>query len=398
VIALLATMIAVPTAQADDLKDRQKQVRKHIKKTEAHLEEASAQLTRAMHLVDRARARLNAAQAKYRQTRARLDRARAVDRKVRAQLVQARADLETAREDLRQGRIAVAQQRTDIGLMAASNYQNGDPRLMQLVVVMKSQSPSDMVTQMQAVDNLMGREERTLVSLKERRDALVEKEQRVEQAEQRVAARKEETEANVVRMQQLTRVATRQKSQVERLVAKRKKVSERARKIRARDLRNLREFKRRETAILAKIRRQAALKRNYKGNTGGFLSRPVPGAVTSPFGYRRHPIYGYWGLHNGTDFRVSCGQPMAAAAGGRVAAIYYDSVYGNRLFLDVGRVNGRSMTLIYNHMSGYKVGVGARVGRGQVVGYAGTTGWSTGCHLHFSVTSNGRYVNPLNYM
>ena len=60
---------------------------------------------------------------------------------------------------------------------------------------------------------------------------------------------------------------------------------------------------------------------------------------------------------------------------------YYSSVWGNRLFLNLGLVNGKNVTVIYNHLSRYRIHVGQRVSRGQVVGYVGTTGWSTGCHL-----------------
>ena len=76
----------------------------------------------------------------------------------------------------------------------------------------------------------------------------------------------------------------------------------------------------------------------------------------------------------------------------------WSDVYGNRLYLDVGRVNGKNMTLVYNHATSYRVGVGAHVGRGETLGYAGTTGWSTGCHLHFTVLLDGSPVNPMNYM
>ena len=77
---------------------------------------------------------------------------------------------------------------------------------------------------------------------------------------------------------------------------------------------------------------------------------------------------------------------------------YYDQVYGNRLYLSVGTVNGANLTLVYNHLSGYRVSEGAHVGRGEVVGYVGSTGWSTGCHLHFTVLRNGTPVNPMNYL
>ena len=96
-----------------------------------------------------------------------------------------------------------------------------------------------------------------------------------------------------------------------------------------------------------------------------------PGAVTSPFGYRRHPIYGYWGLHDGTDFSAPCGTPNRAAGSGTVISRYWSDVYGNRLYLDLGQVNGKNMTVVYNHLSGYTASTGERVSRGEVVGYGG---------------------------
>ena len=83
--------------------------------------------------------------------------------------------------------------------------------------------------------------------------------------------------------------------------------------------------------------------------TGGFLDRPGARLVTSPFGYRTHPIYGYCGLHDGTDFGAACGEPLYAAAGGTVIARYYSSVYGNRLYRRLGMVNGKNLTVVYNH-------------------------------------------------
>ncbi len=88
--------------------------------------------------------------------------------------------------------------------------------------------------------------------------------------------------------------------------------------------------------------------------------RPVPGYVTSPFGWRRHPIYGYWGLHDGTDFHAPCGTPLQAAGNGRVISEYYQSAWGNRLILDLGRVRGHGVAVIYNHISGYRAHTGQR--------------------------------------
>ena len=120
--------------------------------------------------------------------------------------------------------------------------------------------------------------------------------------------------------------------------------------------------------------------------------------MTSPFGYRIHPIYHYWGLHDGTDFGVSCGEPMRAVAGGTVIARYWSDVYGNRLYLNLGQINGQNITAVYNHATSYRVSVGDHVNQGDVVGYVGSTGWSTGCHLHFTILVNGTAVDPMNWL
>ena len=124
------------------------------------------------------------------------------------------------------------------------------------------------------------------------------------------------------------------------------------------------------------------------------LIKPIPGAsITSPYGMRLHPILHIWKLHDGTDFGAGCGTPIHAAASGTVTEEYYNGGYGNRLFIDHG-----VMTTSYNHMSGYAVKVGWHVTQGQVIGYVGTTGYSTGCHLHFMLWVNGTMVNPANYL
>ncbi|MFZ2503465.1 MAG: M23 family metallopeptidase, partial [Nocardioides sp.] len=134
------------------------------------------------------------------------------------------------------------------------------------------------------------------------------------------------------------------------------------------------------------------------GPHDGFLAMPVSGRITSPYGYRIHPIYGYWGLHNGIDFGAGCGSPLYAPADGKVVARYYSGVYGNRLLIDHGVVAGAGLSTIFNHATSYVVGAGSRVTRGQLIGYVGGTGWSTGCHLHFIVMEDGAPVDPMGWL
>ena len=126
----------------------------------------------------------------------------------------------------------------------------------------------------------------------------------------------------------------------------------------------------------------------------GVLARPADGAVTSRFGMRFHPIFHEWRLHAGVDLSAPCGTPIRAAADGVVTHAAYDASGGWRLVIAHGSLGGVDLQTVYLHAQGYSVRVGTTVTRGQVVGSVGSTGWSTGCHLHFSVKADGRQVDP----
>ncbi|WP_217361586.1 peptidoglycan DD-metalloendopeptidase family protein [Aeromicrobium stalagmiti] len=123
---------------------------------------------------------------------------------------------------------------------------------------------------------------------------------------------------------------------------------------------------------------------------GGDLRRPVGGPVTSPFGMRVHPVTGVRKLHDGTDFGVPCGTPVHAAAAGTVTTSGHAGAYGRRVTVR----HSPGLETTYNHLSSQSVSVGERVEAGDVVGLVGSTGLSTGCHLHFMVLKDGRPVNP----
>lgn len=124
--------------------------------------------------------------------------------------------------------------------------------------------------------------------------------------------------------------------------------------------------------------------------TGGFL-RPVPGRVSSGFGMRYHPILHVTKLHTGVDLAAAYGSPIHAAGDGVVVHAGWWGGYGNCIVIAHG--NGRST--LYGHCSSLSVSDGQHVQRGQVIGHVGSTGFSTGPHLHFEVRKNGVPVNPL---
>lgn len=131
---------------------------------------------------------------------------------------------------------------------------------------------------------------------------------------------------------------------------------------------------------------------------GGVLSVPVAGTITSPFGMRIDPIKRTWRLHSGIDFGAPCGAPIMAAHAGVVSSVAWHPSYGHRLLLDHPASQGERLTTAYNHAAGYSVRPGQHVEAGHVLGFVGTTGDSTGCHLHFMVYSNDRVTDPTPYL
>jgi murein DD-endopeptidase MepM/ murein hydrolase activator NlpD len=152
-------------------------------------------------------------------------------------------------------------------------------------------------------------------------------------------------------------------------------------------------------ALAAASARQTGANASPAGRPGshGFL-HPVSGAVTSAFGMRLHPLLKIWKLHDGTDFAAACGTAIRAPYAGVVTRAYFNPAYGNRLFVSHDSVDGVRVKTAFNHAARYLVRPGQRVSRGQVIGEVGSTGLSTGCHLHLMVWLNGRLSNPMSWL
>jgi murein DD-endopeptidase MepM/ murein hydrolase activator NlpD len=118
---------------------------------------------------------------------------------------------------------------------------------------------------------------------------------------------------------------------------------------------------------------------------------PAQGWLTGYFGGRSDPFTGEAGFHQGIDISTEKGQPVYAAANGKVESASYSGDYGNLIVLQ----HGFGMTTHYGHLSGYAVRPGQEVKRGQVIGYVGATGRATGSHLHYEILVNGKVLNPL---
>ena len=121
---------------------------------------------------------------------------------------------------------------------------------------------------------------------------------------------------------------------------------------------------------------------------------PVSGVITSDFGWRNHPIFGRQILHSGIDIGVDEGTPVHAADGGTVVFSGWMDGYGYAVVID----HGNGISTLYGHNSDLAVSEGQSVSKGTVIAYAGSTGNSTGPHVHFEVRVNGDPVDPQGYL
>ena len=263
-------------------------------------------------------------------------------------------------------------------------YENGDTTYLE--VLLSSEDFSDMLTNMEIVSQIMDYDKRIVEEYKalkaqiETQKAALESDRKdkqdyaddLEQAYEEIEAQKKEYKAL--------------KAKVDSDLALKKAEAERM----------LREQDEINDEIAALSRQETAASGGGGGKVySGSLVWPCPSysRISSQYGYRTHPISGTRKLHKGLDIAASSGNPVIAAASGTVVKSYFSSSYGNYVVIS----HGGGLMTAYAHMTRRLVSAGQTVAAGQQVGTVGSTGNSTGPHLHFEVYVGGSTTNPMNY-
>jgi murein DD-endopeptidase MepM/ murein hydrolase activator NlpD len=313
---------------------------------------------------------------------------------------QAEADLAESAEEIEDSEAA-------IGRLAAEVYRSGNASA-EMQVALGSTTPDQFATRVVLADAVMRSRGGTLARLQETKALQSNAETRLEAVQVQVADLRQQAADNLVAAEAARAEAAERKAEVDALIAAQTQAAATIEARKAEETARLAALEAEQTRLEEELRRIAAAERaaaaragrsggGSSGDTNGTLQRPVSGPVTSGYGYRIHPIYGTKRLHRGTDFGSPCGTPIRAAEEGRVVSAGWAGGYGNRIVVNHGVLRGVGVATSYNHMSGYKVRSGS-VSRGQIIGYIGTTGSSTGCHLHFEVYVNGSTVNPMGWL
>ena len=213
---------------------------------------------------------------------------------------------------------------------------------------------------------------------------------------QSIAKMKNDIEVRKKYLAQSINSINSQKRSIKNAIAKNQNMINKLKTDRAYYERTERELARQSESI------QSMISKNKGSSTavvasGGFL-RPIAGRISSPFGWRTHPIFNSRTFHSGIDIAgPNLGSIKASNSGTVIYSGWYGG-YGKVVIVDHGTVNGSPITTLYAHLSSINVNKGQFVNKGDIVGHEGTTGYSTGPHCHFEVRVNGKPNNPLNYI
>ena len=272
---------------------------------------------------------------------------------------------------------------------AVNMYKSG--RLGYLEVLLNAHRLSELVTRMH------------LFSLVVKQDTRVVRE--VDALRTRVTAQKAALEEHRTVVAAIEKRYRGQKSEIDALVRKRTSglaeldaARDDKRTVLAKAEKDKASWEKKEDSLLAESDRLGADLRALGGRrdavvgTGQFV-RPVNGRISSPFGYRIHPIFHVRKMHTGVDMSAGMGTPIRAADSGTVVQAGWRGGYGKCVVIS----HGNGLATLYAHQSVISVSVGDTVKRGQVIGKVGSTGYSTGAHLHFEVRVNGSPVDPMRY-
>ncbi len=401
-LCLLGGVLLAPGAAADSVDDQKKALDQQIAQLRDQLEGTSREFADAAVTLTRAQAELVDVRAQLATAESKLTQARQQDAAVASRLAYSEAEETKALAELDAQRQAEHDTRAAIGLIARQTYV--DSGLTGLSMALQSDSPDQFADQLAFASTALQSQSGTIHRLAVQQADLRARSAKLTAIRQQVGVLKEQSAAAVSARKAAEATAQAAETQQADLVARQTSALAVIKAKSAEETARLDKLQRQQQDLAAELaaraRAQAAmhhLSLKAPPPSRGVLGYPANGPITSGYGMRYHPILHIYRLHSGTDFGVACGTPVYAAAAGRIVSAGWAGGYGNRVVVDHGWLAGADLATTYNHLSKIVVNSGS-VRRGQLIAYSGTTGLSTGCHLHFEVLVNGSFTNPMSYL
>ena len=398
-VVAVASMLsfAAGPARADGLDAQRKRVAAAISENQQQLDQHNEQLARAKSALSRSEAELTRAKAQLAEARADRLRAETDDHVLQSAVQKAESTLAVTEVAVELGDQKLRREQQIAGAVVRQTTQQNGP-LIGVAAFVTNLTTGDVNEQLQWSTTLFNTTQSQMDGLQSLQFQVESAQQAQQVAQAKVTEARKAAAAHVVQTRQAEDRATRLQAEVSARV-KANRAAERDYQVQlANDLARQSALQVEAAAVQLKIKARMSRLGAFQWTSpsaSDYFAFPVSGPITSPYGMRVHPVTGQYKLHDGTDFGVACGTPIRAPRDGVVAEEYYNAGYGNRLMLDHGVIGGHFITTGYNHAERYTVSVGQSVSAGEVIGYVGTTGYSTGCHLHLMVWQDGTVVNPM---
>ena len=353
-------------AFADEIEDKQRELDSIQKQMEEQQRKAAL-----------ARSKEQSVMGQIRQIQQELDAAQSQYEEVSGQLSYTEQQLRANTELLSRLEKKLAEQNKILNKRLRDIYKNG--QLNYLDVLLGAADFNDFTTRLDLLRRVLAQDFALIESTKKDREL--------------VAKTKAALETDRVAIVGLKQVTSEKKGQVESRRQERQTVLNAATYERATAERAYRELMETSRQIEQMIKRAQSGEKNVAGSTGTMIW-PISGEITSNFGWRTHPIFGTQRFHSGIDIGADYGDAVRAADSGAVIYADWMGGYGNAVIID----HGNGISTLYGHNTSLLVSEGQAVAKGTVIARAGSTGYSTGPHVHFEVRQNGSPVNPMSYL
>ena len=404
-LVVAAPLALVPPAFADEDRDRvaqaQRESAQHVQELRNNLEGLDASLAQVYLDLETANAQIPVAQAELDTANERYEGAKREHDVAQAQLDAAQAEVARLNTAMEKARKQQEESQKAVGALAREMYQSGGVS-SPLLIALSSSGTEEIADRAAAADAMTRAQDSALSQAMDMQAATRNQQSRQDAVTSRISSLEEKARKASEEAESAKNTAETKLRELDEL----KKTSEEKRaqwdtqKAQAEEQlgqwqREYQDATSKLAAIDEENRRQ---NRRYTSSSNFSSPLPVPLVVTSPFGWRVHPVLGISRYHNGTDFAANCGTEIYPVAEGVVTAVTVETAGGNVVYVNHGMMNGASMSTAYVHMQSTNVYVGQHVGRDTVLGWVGATGYATGCHLHLSVMRNGADVEPLDYL
>ena len=347
---------------------------------EAELSDVQSQMNEAQHRKELAEEQIGSVSELLRQIQSELDVAlnelHAIEvqqSQVNAQIQQTEVELTAAQKRLDERERILNKRLRDVYMHGKLNY---------LEVILGAKNFTDFANRLEFLKRIVSADLNLITEIRAERELILQKKQQLEVQRQQLAKLQAEAEAKktVVENKKQDQLIVLARLQDEKALAEA----------------SYAELQATSQDIEARIRarQQQGASAGQVVHCSGVFIWPTSGPITSPFGYRIHPIFGTQIYHSGIDIGVDTGTPIMAADSGVVVEADWLGGYGYAVVID----HGNGLSTLYGHNSELAVSPGQSVQQGQVIAYAGSTGYSTGPHCHFEVRVDGSPVDPMGYL